>query len=101
MIKTVLLVPRSYNEGAFFPEALWEDLEARLAAFGGLSTRDGVRGVWLDAGMVYRDESNEYTVDLAPWRDLPARLAVAEWARVAFRQIAVRIEVAGIPEVLR
>ncbi|HEY5476160.1 MAG TPA: hypothetical protein VIK11_05515 [Tepidiformaceae bacterium] len=34
------------------------------------------------------------------WRDVAAFVALAEWAREAFRQEAIYIEIAGVPEIL-
>ena len=100
MIKTVVLVPVRDNDGRPFPKALWEELQARFMPFGGFTRPIGVVGAWQSGGRVYHDRSRQYTVVLASWRQLAAWLAVVEWAREAFRQEAMYVEVAGVPEIL-
>lgn len=100
MIKTQVLVPTRDNDGRAFGRSAWRELERRLLAFGGYSRESGVFGGWTDAsGRLYNDTSRQYTVALESWLDLAAWLAVVQWARTAFRQDALFIEVAGIPEV--
>lgn len=101
MIKTVFLVPTRDNEGRPFTPADWDALdEAILERFDGYTRRFGGEGAWRSGGRVYRDESYEYTISLMSWNRLPAWLDVVRWARQRFRQEAIYIEVAGIPEIL-
>jgi hypothetical protein len=100
LIKTGLLVPLRDNEGQPFSSERWRELHARLLQFGGLSRLNGVQREWVSAGKVYRDRSRQYTVSLVSWRQLPAWLDVAEWALVAFRQEALYIEIAGVPDII-
>jgi hypothetical protein len=100
MIKTMFLMPVTDNDGRPYAAAEWEALESRLLAFGGFSLAVDVTGVWQAQGRVYRDLSRQYTVALTSWQQLPAWLEVVLWARSAFRQLAVYIEVGGIPEIL-
>lgn len=99
MIKTLLLVPVTDNNGAPFGEPEWLALESRLVLFGGFSLRTGVEGAWEAGGRIYRDRSREYSVALLSWWLLPAWLEIVDWARDHFRQVALYIEVAGIPEI--
>lgn len=98
--ETVLLVPARDNDGRQFPRPLWRELEQRLLQFGGLTDTGHVRGVWQSCSRVFRDTNHQFVVSLRSWRQFPDWLAVAEWARTAFRQEAVYIKVAGVPEIL-
>ncbi len=101
MIKTQMLLPTRDNEGRPFSASTWRELQARLAALGGYSRESGVFGGWKDdRGNVVTDHSRRYTVALDGWRQLAAWLGVVDWAKQAFRQDAIYIEVAGIPETI-
>ena len=100
MVKTVLLVPKANNDGRAFGPGVWGQLEERLLRWGGLSREADVDGWWVSDGKTYSDRSRRYVVALPSWRDLAAWLEVVDWARVAFGQHAMFVEVAGIPEVL-
>jgi hypothetical protein len=100
MIKTIFLVPVHDNTGGPFPESAWLALEERLARFGGFSWRSGVTGAWKAGDHIYRDRSREYTVSLDSWTQLADWLRLVRWAGQRFRQEAIYLEVAGLPEVL-
>lgn len=100
MIKTVLLVPIRDNVGGTFSPASWRTLEQKLRRFGGF-TRSSAEGEWESQGRIYRDRSRRYEVSLTSWQQFPEWLGVALWVREEFRQEAMYIEVAGIPEILR
>lgn len=101
MIETQFLVPERTNDGERFSPSAWKEIEERLLLLGGFSWNPGVRGVWQSSsGRVYRDRSRQYLVSLASWTQLPAWLEVVLWARRRFRQEALYIKVAGIPEIL-
>jgi hypothetical protein len=102
MIKTVIFLPERDNDGHLFGPALWAEVEDRLSAvFGGFTRQDGYKGVWpSESGVVYRDDNVAFTVAMTV-RQLPAWVAFAEWALVAFAQEAVYVEVAGSPEILK
>jgi hypothetical protein len=100
MIETLLLVPLRDNQGRAFARTLWAELEVRLLDFGGVSDIGVVAGVWRSGDVTFRDRSRQFVVSLASWRQFGGWLLVAEWARTAFRQEAVYIRVAGIPEIL-
>lgn len=101
MIKTTFLIPVRDNEGrAFEPEA-WAELDRRLLRFGGASDTGRVTGTWEnDGGGVHREKSRQYQVSLQRWTDLPDWLDLIRWARHRFRQQAIYVEVAGIPEII-
>lgn len=99
MIKTVLLVPVRDNDGKAFTRAFWRPLEQRLRSFGGF-TRSSVQGEWEAQGRIYHDRSRRYEVSLTSWTQLPDWLNIASWVLEHFRQEALYIEVAGIPEIL-
>ncbi|MGH2584820.1 MAG: hypothetical protein ACRDJE_07905 [Dehalococcoidia bacterium] len=99
MIKTALVVPVRDNDGRSFSPRVWRELEARLLRFGGYTIEVGVAGAWESGGRLYRDRSRRYTVALPSWFDVPAWLDVVVWARTRFRQEALYIEIAGIPEI--
>ncbi len=100
MIKTMVLIPVFDNDGAPFSSSDWLQLESRLLAFGGLNWTDNVTGMWRSTDRVYQDRCRQYVVSLPSWLQLAAWLEVVLWARTRFRQVAIYIEVAGIPEVL-
>lgn len=102
MIKTLVLVPIRDNDGQPFSPADWDLLERKLLErFGGFTGGGMAEGAWSDdAGKVYRDVSRRYEVALSSWNQLPDWLDVVRWIRVHFRQIAVYVEVAGIPEII-
>ena len=100
MIKTVLLVPVRDNEGRPFPRSAWRALEEQLLQFGGFSRSANVAGVWASGNRIYRDVSRQYVVALTSWTQLPAWLVTVQRVRGLFRQEALYIEVAGIPEIL-
>ena len=95
-----MLVPVRDNEGRRFPRSAWRELERRLVQSGGLSLTPRVTGVWQSGGRVYRDINRQYVVSLTSWTQLPDWLGVVRWARDYFRQEAMYIEVAGVPEVI-
>ena len=101
VIKTLLFVPIRNNEGRPFRRPQWRSLHARLRAFGGYTRLPDVTGEWESAGRVYHDRSRQYLVTLRSWAELGAWLAIVEDVRVALRQEALYIEVAGIPEIWR
>ena len=68
--------------------------------FGGVSWSGGVAGAWRSpSGRVYRDRNRQYTVSLERWSQFPDWLDVIRWVRERFRQEAIYIKVAGVPEV--
>ena len=102
MIETAVLLPRADNLGARFPPRVWREVEQRLLTLAGGWTFAGeVSGAWLADGTTYRDVSREYTVTLESWRQVATFLAFADWARLALRQEAIYVSIAGIPEILR
>lgn len=99
MIETVVLVPVADNDGKRFSRQTWDTLEVKLAAFGGFTREPNVVGQWESAGRIYRDRSRRYVVVLTSWWQLGEWLAVVDWARAEFRQEALSVKVAGIPEI--
>lgn len=101
MIKTLVLVPLQDNEGQRFGPKEWNELEQRLIqTFGGFSGGDLIRGAWADNDAIYRDTNRRYEVALASWTKVPDFLNLVAWIRTRFRQIAIYIEIAGIPEII-
>ena len=100
LIKTLVLVPMRDNQGPRFEQAEWEALEDRLLQFGGFTRLPGAVGVWSMAGRIFRDPSFQYVVSLQNWRELSAWIEVIDWALAAFRQEALYIEAAGLPDIL-
>ncbi|MBI4496324.1 MAG: hypothetical protein HY689_00260 [Chloroflexi bacterium] len=101
MIKTVVLIPVSDNDGNLFSNKDWQELEARfIAVLGGYSRHVDVPGAWRDdEGRLYDDVSRQYVVYLASFRQLPAWLGIVDWAREHFRQEAIATEINGYPEI--
>lgn len=100
MVKTMFLVPLQDNDGQPFGADDWRELEQQLLQFGGFSSGAVVEGAWEAGGRIYRDTSRTYIVALASWTQLPQWLEVVRWARTKFRQEAIYVEVAGIPEII-
>jgi hypothetical protein len=102
MIESVIFLPRRDNDGKVFPASQRVAFEQRvLAAFNGFTRQGNLQGVWQSPqGPVYLDQQVAYTVALASWRQVPVWLAIVEWALVAYRQEALYVKVAGIPEIL-
>jgi hypothetical protein len=100
MIKAVVLVPTTDNDGLPFSQSTWDTLREQLLGFGGYSLREGVSGAWVSQAKVYRDRSDEFTVSLTSWIQVTDWLTVVQWAKAAFRQEAMYIEIAGVPEIL-
>jgi hypothetical protein len=100
VIETVVLIPEAGNTGDAHSPRLWRRLEDRLLArFGGFSMAGNVRGAWRSQERHYTDVSRQYVVALASWWQLPEWLQLVDWARTTFRQEALYVKVAGIPEV--
>jgi len=101
VIKVLVLVPERDNQGHRYSGADWREMEEHLAQLGGFSLLPGrVTGGWMHEGRLYRDLSRQYLVVLSSWFELTRWLEVVVWARVAFRQRALYIEVAGVPEIV-
>ena len=101
MIEAVVLIPVADNNGRRFTRREWQALKDRLFAFGGLTREGNVAGAWQSGTRTYRDVSRRYVVALESWWQLPAWLEVVDWARVAFRQEALYVRVAGVAEIRR
>lgn len=101
MVKTTFLVPIKDNEGKDFNASDWRQLEGRIIqSFDGYSLTTGVHGAWKYQGKVYRDISRQYTISLESWHQFPEWLDIIRWAREHFRQEALYVEVAGVPEIM-
>jgi hypothetical protein len=100
MIKTMFLVPTFDNRGRPFPRSFREQLEERLLEFGGFSALPGISGVWRAGDRIYRDVSDQYAVSLQSWKEMPRWLEMVAWVQWRFRQEAIYVEVAGVPEIL-
>ena len=96
----MLYVPRADNQDRPFGDELWAALEEDLFEFGRFSRVEGVSGAWRSQGKTYHDTSRQYVVSLNSWTQLDAWLQVAQRARTRFKQQAIYIEVAGVPEVI-
>ncbi|PZN07177.1 MAG: hypothetical protein DIU69_12090 [Bacillota bacterium] len=100
MVKAMILVPVKDNDGRPLGRDAWQELQQRLLEFGGYTDAGRVAGAWESEGRVYHDENRQFIIALGSWRDVPRFLELAEWVRVRFRQEAVYIEIAGVPEIL-
>lgn len=102
MIKALVLVPIQDNDGRAFGRKDWDALEQRFVqAFGGFTGGQTVSGAWADNGVIYRDKSLRYEIALESWRNVTEFLQIVDWIKVHFRQIAIYIEIAGIPDIIR
>ena len=95
-----MLIPTRDNAGRKFSHESIPALEERLLPFGGFSQTRNVVGMWRSGDLVHRDISVPYTCSLRSWLQLTAWLDVVLWAGVEFRQEALYIEVAGVPEII-
>lgn len=101
MIKTVMLLPVRDNDGHPFPHSAWEALEWHfMRAFGGFTRESNVAGAWEREGRVYRGVSRRYEVALPSWMHFPEWLDIVRWACLHFRQRALYVEVAGVPDII-
>ena len=103
MIKAMVLVPTTYNDGSPIEAAISTAFSFRVHALSpdGHTQRAGSRGEWLDpAGRAFTDLLDEYTFALPGWRDVVRFIELVDWALVAFRQEAMYIEIMGVPEIL-
>lgn len=100
MIKTLLLLPVRDNESRPFLDTMWIELELRFADLGGWQRQADVEGGWVHLDRLFREPNRQYVVALTSWLNLQAWLEIVLWARVAFRQEAVYIEVNGAPEII-
>lgn len=97
MIKTLILIPEHDNAGEPFETGDFREFEAQLRDVkGGFTMRAGIVGEWEG----YQDANREYVVAIDSWLELAGWLDVALSAIARFRQDAVYIEVAGVPEIL-
>lgn len=103
MIIVEILIPLTSNEGAAFDAAHHVAFEAHLiTAFGGYSLLPGtVRGGWVDAGVVFTDETRVYAVAvtslLAAGSDV---IRIVEIAKAHYGQLAIFVRYLGMAEVL-
>ncbi len=97
-----MLIPVADNAGTAFPPEAWHELEARFRSqLGGFSMGGVMQGQWVGPdGHVYADTSRQYIVALEI-RQMPAWLAIVEWALERFGQQALYVEIAGSPEILK
>lgn len=102
MIATFFLVPITDNEGApFAPSQFREVTKLLLDAFGGFSGPTIVDGMWRgDDGRVYKDRSRRYDVALTSWRQVQNLVEIVDWVCSEFRQEAIFLSVAGVPEIV-
>ena len=102
-IETLIMIPVADNDRVPFDDAAFVELHRRLAAVAEGSTRRGPpMGFWIDPadGAEYNEAVFEYEIDLESWLSIPAFIEVALWARHFFRQRAILIKIAGVPEIL-
>ncbi len=102
MIQSTIIVPVQDNDGQPFERRQWDALEARLLALaGGWTRQPESEGAWAGPdGRVHTDRSRLYMLAFGSWRTLGDFIALADWVRVEFRQEAVMVVIAGIPDVL-
>jgi len=103
MIKATVLIPLTLNDGSPVKAETVSEFHQHVfeVSPGGHTQRPGASGLWReDSGILVTDRLTEYTFALVSWRDLAAFLALVDWARLAFAQEAMYIEVMGVPEIL-
>jgi hypothetical protein len=98
-----ILIPLTSNEGAAFTADHHVAFEAHLiTAFGGYSLLPGtIRGGWMDAGVVYSDETRVYAVAVTSLLvDGHKVVAIVEIAKSHYGQLAIFVRYLGLAEVL-
>lgn len=103
MIVVEILIPLTSNEGAAFDAAHHAAFEAHLIdSFGGFSLLPGtVRGGWMDAGVVFTDETRVYAVAVVSLLGDSGKIVrVVEIAKTHYGQLAIFVRYLGLAEVL-
>lgn len=103
MFEVTILIPVTDNDGAAFGPAEFGAFEAAiLDAFGGFSVLPSlVVGAWRnDAGVVYRDNSRGYVLAVSSIAKGVDVVALAEKAKVIFKQEAIAFRYLGQLEII-
>jgi len=98
-----ILIPLTSNEGAAFEADHHVAFEAHLITiFGGYSLLPGtVRGGWMDAGVVFTDETRVYAVALVSLlADGGKVIHIVEIAKAHYGQLAIFVRYLGMAEIL-
>ena len=101
MIMTTIFLPIRDNQGQPFGPEKRQHIRARLVSeFGSYSINPGQHGAWTEQGTTYLDESEALVVALASWLDIPRWFEFVRFIQTELNQLAMYIEIAGIPEVV-
>lgn len=101
MFEVTIRIPEADNDGNPFPREMLRDLAQRIAeTFGGYELRGRSEGRWVEAGQLFIDRNTVIAIWLDSFRQVAAFIDLADHVRVTFRQLAIGVTVAGIPEVL-
>lgn len=102
MIEVLILIPVRANDGAVFSAEHHMAFEAELVAiFGGFTLLpSSAVGAWLNAGVVYRDETRIYGVFLASLTDGSKVGVAVAFAKRHYGQLAITIRYLGLSEIL-
>lgn len=101
MFQAFILIPVLDNDGNPLRRQDYDEFEVELAEFpGGFTLRGQVTGGWVDTERLYREPMFEYELGLDSLRKVAGLVQIAEAACGRFRQLAIFIKVAGIPEII-
>lgn len=102
MIEVNILIPVRANDGATFTAEHHAAFEAELMAlFNGFTIFEKpLVGGWIDAGVVYRDESIVYGVFLASLVNGDKVGIAVAYAKAHYGQLAIAIRYLGQAEIL-
>jgi len=105
-IETYILVPKYYNEDENGNRKLVERSKFKklqqlyIENFGGLTIEEKTStGFWVnEQGKVVQDETYKYIVAIQSWTDVPKLIEIAKFVKEEWKQDAVYINIAGIPD---
>ena len=101
VIEALILIPVADNDGQRFPDAILIELRRRLVELaGGLTIEHEVSGIWIaPGGREFSEPMSPYVAALRSWWQLPAFIAIVEWAREVLGQESIFVKIATIPEI--
>lgn len=100
MFEVQILVPMWDNDGAAFPQELFDRFEEEaMTQFGGFSRHPNISGGWTNPeGKVFSDCSRVYAVACKDLTEGHSARLLASWAKWTFSQEAIYIRYLGLAE---
>ena len=95
--RLTVFVPITGNEGVPFPNSAFTQFESFvLDLAGGLTQGGQVQGLWRDKQTTYADTNREYILIVPRSRARVIALAVIDYIKKEFRQLAVYVELTPV-----